>query len=123
MISLDGVTLSDSMIWRERYDSFGVAQSEDRTLGGVPVVFSAAYEKGVPITLAAESDIGWLTRTQVEAMLARAAVPGAVYVLSFDSEEFDVIFTGARVKMEAVYPRVADEATDYFRGELYFMTV
>lgn len=123
MISVDGVTLSDSMIWRERYEASGVAQSEDRTLGGVPVVFSSAYEKGVYITLAAESDIGWLTRTQVKAMLERAAVPGAVYVLSFDSEDIDVIFTGARVKMEPVYPRVADEATDYFRGELYFMTV
>lgn len=123
MISVDGVTLSPSMIWRERYNASGVVQSEDRTLGGVPVVFSASYEKGVPITLAAETDVGWLTRTQVEAMLTRAAVPGAVYVLSFDSEDIDVIFTGERVRMEPVYPRVADEATDYFRGELFFMTV
>jgi hypothetical protein len=123
MISLDGVDLSDSMIWRERYNASGVEQTEDRTLGGVPVVFSEGYEKGVPITLAAETDIGWLTRTQVLAMLERAAVPGAVYALDFGSETFDVIFTGDRVRMEPVYARVADAASDYFRGELFFMTV
>lgn len=129
-ITLDGVTLNDSMVWRERYLSSGVVQSVRRTLGGVAVVFAGATEKGVPITLVAGEFngmlLGVLVRSVVDQIMARAETPGAVYVLSFNGETYSVIFRHddpPAVSMEPITPRTADAAGDYFRGEIRLLTV
>jgi hypothetical protein len=129
-ISLDGVTLDDSMVWRERYSSSGVAQTVRRTLGGVPVVFAETLEKGVPITLAATEVngmlLGALRRSVVTQILARAAVTGAVYILNFNGVTYSVIFRHddpPAVAMEPISPRTADANEDYFRGEIKLLTV
>lgn len=130
MITLDAIALGDSMVWRERYQSQGVAQSVRPTLGGVPVVFSQAIEKGTKITLATYrvggNLYGALRRSVLTQVLARAAVPGAVYVLNFNGSNYDVIFRheeAPAVDMTPVYARVADEADDYFEGEIKLLTV
>ena len=130
MITLDAITLDGSMVWRERYQSQSVAQTVRPTLGAVPVVFSQAIEKGTKITLASYRVGGNLyganRRSVVAQVLARAAVPGAVYVLSFNGTNYDVIFRheeAPAVDMTPVYARVADEADDYFEGEIKLLTV
>lgn len=126
MITLDGVTLNPSMIWEERYESQLVQQSVRRTLGGTPVIFSAALTKGESITLTAGADMGWLRKSVVAQLLQRAATPGAQYVLSFNGQNINVMFRHndpPAVDMTPIFPREQDEDSDYMRGSIKLITV
>lgn len=126
MITLDGITLSPSLVWQERYTSQLVQQTTRRTLGGLPVIFSSALTKGESITLVAGSDLGWLRKSDVDSLLARAAVPGAQYTLVFEGVSITVVFRHddpPAVDMTPVFPREAQLDTDYMRGSIKLLTV
>lgn len=125
-IALDGITLDDSMIWAERHTTQNVAQSLRRTLAGSAVVYVGALGAGVPITLQASSNQGWLRKSQADAVLARAAVPGGVYTLEYGSETFSVMFRHHEppaVNLTPLLARQAHDAEDYFTGEIKLVTV
>lgn len=125
-ITLDGITLNTSMVWVERYQSKKVVQNVRDTLGGVPVVFVGTKDAGFPITLRAGDDYGWLTRSVVNQIMARADEAGAVYVLSFNDVEYSVIFRhndAPAVDMQPMIPRTGDSDDDYFIGDIKLLTV
>lgn len=124
-IILGGVTLNKSMVWLERQASNKVAQSVRYTIGGRAVVFSNGIVNGHQITLQATEEYGWLTKTQVDAIMALAAVPGAVYTLTFGSEVYSVMFRHEEppaVSMEAFVPRIGHDSGDYFFGTIKLLS-
>lgn len=92
MISLDGIQLPDGLVWTDEFSALPVVQTVRHTLDGQAVVFHAQRRAGLPITLESEPDAGWLTRAQVEAVSARAASPGGVFVLVLRGQSFQVMF-------------------------------
>lgn len=125
-ITLDGVVLSDHMVWSDRDTSSVVDQSMIRTLGGRALIYAQQLEKGVPITLEATQDTGWLTYAQVKAVRALADVAGGIYLLNFYGEEHTVIFAhhdGAAFSFSPLSYRVVHDDTDYFIGSIRLTTI
>lgn len=112
-------------IWTDRYSCQTVEQTSKRTLGGRLVIFTGELVAGRRITLQAATDQGWLTRDQVAAVLALAAVPGAVYLLEFGSETHNVVFDheAGAVDMQPLLARTVDQQGDFFTGEIKLLTV
>jgi hypothetical protein len=126
MITLNGITLNDSLVWEERYQTQGVAQSVRRTLGAAPVISAGALGAGQSITLTAADGMGWFTREVVEQLFELAANPEGVYVLVFNAVEYLVVFRhneAPAVDMEPIFPRTADEASDKLFGSVKLLTV
>lgn len=121
MIQLGVLVLSASMQWAERFTTQSVSQTMKRTLGGKPVLFSGPMS-GASITLVASESEGWLTRTQVDALLAMAADPTAVYSLVFGNEPVcSVAFRhheAPAVEMRPLIPMHEPEVGDYFVGTI-----
>lgn len=127
-VSIGGVALEpeSDVIWQDRYASQDVAQVNRRTLGLRLVVFAGALVAGKAITLQATDNYGWLRKATVDALIALANVPGAIYTLVFGAETFSVIFDhsgGPAVDMKPLVARVAHATTDYFTGTIKLLTV
>jgi hypothetical protein len=129
-IVLGGITLSRDLIWVEQFQSFGVAQSVRRTLGGVPIIFSGTLTKGVPITLQAGSPngslIGVMKKSVVDSVMVLAATAGAIYTLTINGTSFDVIFRhedGNAVDMQPLLAQTSYDADDLMHGTIKLLTV
>lgn len=125
-ITLDGVTLNPNMVWLERGQTLEVAQSMRYTLGGRPVFQVGTLLAGIPITLEATDDHGWITRAVWQQIVAKALIPGAQYVLQFDGVSYPVMFRAhdaPAVDMQPIVPRVTHEDSDYFIGQIKLVTV
>lgn len=125
-IILNGVTLSGSMQWTDRYAYSPVAQTVIRTLGGGSIVYSQGLSKGQPITLESQSDTGWITYAMLQALLAMAATPGAVYNLEVHGEFNDVVFrhdAAPAVDFTPLQPKAEPDSGDYFTGTLKLLTI
>lgn len=98
-ITLDALTLPEDLQWIDEFadGSDLVAQDERVTITGALVIQASAQQAGRKLTLQGrlESNIGFgaITRAQVTALRALAAVPGAVYSITLaDGRTFDVMF-------------------------------
>jgi hypothetical protein len=126
MILFDGITLNENMVWKERYQPSKVAQSVRRTLGGRPFIYVGALQAGENITLEATVNYGWLTKTVVDQLMSRAANATGIYVLNFDSVNYNVMFRhvdAPALELEPLIPRVSHESGDFFIGQLKLITV
>ncbi|MDI6750485.1 MAG: hypothetical protein QMD73_09950 [Rhodocyclaceae bacterium] len=126
MIFLDGIRLPDGLLWSDEFSAGRVAQSVRHALDGSVVVFHAPLQAGIPITLESESDVGWLTRAQVEAVALRASSPGGVYTLSLRGQTYRVMFRHQDAPAFEARPiiNVADpQPGDFYLATLKLMTV
>lgn len=128
MIRLDNITLNPSVSWLERYNSFGIAQKPRVTLGGRTTVHVAPLSGGRVITLAALQDSGWLNRVVVEGLLALAAIPGKVMLLTYhgDLDNVPVVFRHHEppaLELKPLLPRSFPLDGDYFIGTIKLMQV
>ncbi|MBF0154538.1 MAG: hypothetical protein HQL64_12420 [Magnetococcales bacterium] len=92
MKQLGDLILPDSIQWTNRYAWAPVAVETVRTLGGSQVVWSAPLVGGRPIDLEAADDVTWLSLGQVQAIHAMAVQPGGVFTLTWEDEEFQLMF-------------------------------
>jgi hypothetical protein len=93
MITLEGITLPDDIVWVDEYSGFGVGQIITPTLTTALVVEEVAQTAGRRITL--ESDGAWLTKTVVQQLESLAATPLSNTTLTLvwgDARTFDVVF-------------------------------
>lgn len=126
MISLGGIELSNSMVWQERYTGRSVQATERRFLGGGLHITAAKLTGGKPITLAAGEEFGWLTRDQVEQVMALASDPVGVYTLLFNGASYEVAFRHSEAPAVEMFPLIArtnDESGDYFAGQIKLITL
>ena len=126
MIILDGIQLPAGLLWSDEFAASRVAQSVRRTLDGSVVVFYGQLQAGLPITLESESDAGWFTREQIEALALRAASPGGVYSLTLRGESWLVMFRHQDAPAFEARPLVSvanPQAGDFYLATLKLMTV
>ena len=125
-ITLGGITLNPNMIWAERYAYAPVAQEVQMTLGGTPIVYSRGLKAGIPITLVAIQDQGWLEKTVVDAVQLTANVVGATYTLTIGTDTWQVMFRHQdhpAVEMTPLLTRAVPLAGDYFIGQIKLMSI
>jgi len=126
VFNLGGVDLNPNMIWRDRYVSQQVAQTTLRTLAGSSIIFSQGLSLGESILLEATDKTGWLTKTQVDQVLALATVVGAVYQLNVDGTIIAVVFRHEEppaVAFNPLIPRLNSGNDDYLIGVIKLTTV
>ena len=120
MKQLGGLTLPEQLEWSDKRQSQQVAQSVKITLGGTPIIY-AQQLSARDITLQANEGVCWLTQAQADAILAMAAVPGASYELTWDSESWTVVFRhhdGQAVDLSPIWPHF-----DQFVGTIKLMSI
>lgn len=125
-IVLDTITLSPHMLWVDEFEYQDVLQSNNRTLGGRQIVFSQTLVGGRPITLEAQEDQGWLTRTQVDQVKTLSSVSGASYSLTIGAQNFTVMFRHEEPPAFLARPlvfRVDAPGTDYFTAVIKLFTI
>lgn len=125
-ITLDGISLSPSLQWTDRYDHSPVLQETQRTLSGNLVVWHSGINKGRPISLTATTDTGWFTGAMVTAIQAIAGVSGGQYTLDWHGEVFTVMFAhdaGSSVTFSPLLFKVPQLDADYFTGTVKLFTV
>lgn len=125
-ITLGGVTLNPSLQWVDRWRYTSIAQSQLRTLGGSLVAVSARLYEGIPVTLEASTDTGWLQKSVVDSLLTMADSLGSTYSLDFHGTVMTVMFDHASspaVNFRPLLFKEPQEATDYFIGTIKLLTV
>ncbi len=123
---LSTLTLPDDLIWTDEHTPQTVAQTMRRALDGSPVVYYSTLTAGRSITLKSESDSGWITHAQVEALAALAAVAGAVYTLTLRGASYDVMFAHHEPPaLEAIplWPLVDPQPDDKYLATIKLITV
>ena len=99
VITIGSVELPPDLQWVDEFDTGSdlVGQDERITITGALVIQASAQQAGRHMTLEGRLDgnvaFATLTRTQVEALRALAAVPGEVYTVTLsDGRTFDATF-------------------------------
>jgi hypothetical protein len=126
MIELDSLRLPDGLVWTDEFAVSRVAQTVRRTLDGSLVLFYAGLSGGFPITLESESDSGWFTRSQVEALELRSQSPGGVFLLNLRGQTFQVIFRHHEppaFESRPLFPVANPQSGDFHLATLKLMTV
>jgi hypothetical protein len=125
-ITLDGIVLPAGLLWSDEFAAARVTQNVRRTLDGSLVVFYGALHGGIPLTLESESDSGWFTRAQVEALALRAASPGGVYTLTLRNQTWRVLFRHQDAPAFEAKPLVSKaypQPGDFYLATLKLLTV
>lgn len=126
MITLDGIALPAGLLWSDEFAMTRVAQNVRRTLDGSMVVFYGEMRNGLPITLESESDSGWFTREQIEAISLRSSSPGGVYSLALRNQTWSVMFRHQDAPAFEAKPLVSKanpQPGDFYLATLKLMTV
>lgn len=92
LIYLGGVQLNGNINILGRDSSHAVAQSVKRTLGGELKIFFAKLNKGMPLTLQATEEQGWLSAAVVAQVMAMANTAGGTYQLLVNGVSTSVVF-------------------------------
>jgi len=126
VFSLGGIDLNPNMIWRDRFTSQQGAQTTLRTLAGSFIIYPQSLSLGESIILESTEEQGWLTKTQVDAVLGLAINAGAIYQLNVGGDIKDVDFRHEEppaAVFTPLVPRLNVEANDYFTGVIKLTTV
>lgn len=123
---LAGMALNPQMVWVDRFQSQSVAQSVYTTLGGSPSIYSQQLIAGQSLTLEAQDNRGWLTKTMVDFLMELAAGVGSVYELQVNGSLSLVVFRHHEAPAfvaEPIVPRLNQQPNDKFTATLKLMTV
>lgn len=131
VIRLGGVVLNPSMNWSDRFQSYQVAQSVNRTVGGRAIVFATPLKGGRKITFESTQDSGWLSKTTIDTLMGMAASVGASFLLEVGDdttyvETYNVIFRHNEppaLEINPHIPRPSHEPSDTFFGKIKLLTI
>lgn len=133
IIRLGGVELNSSLNWSDRFQSYQVAQTVNRTVGGKAVVFATPLQAGRKITLESTQEQGWLSLDTVESLMAMAATVGSSFLFECGDETViggiesqNVIFRHNEppaLEITPIINRPKHEAADMFYGKIKLLTI
>ncbi|GAB0056752.1 hypothetical protein SIID45300_01064 [Candidatus Magnetaquicoccaceae bacterium FCR-1] len=91
MKRLGALILPNSIQWSDRDSWSPVKQTALQTLSGRVVLHPTRQITGRPITLLAEKSVTWLTQSEIDALKAMAAQPGATFELHWLDDPVRVV--------------------------------
>jgi hypothetical protein len=90
--TLDGIELSEDLQWADRHKWSPVVQNTSHAVDGSLIVEVGTMLSGRKISLVGDSSVGWMGKTQVDALYAKAVVAGLVMSLVFRGQTYSVMF-------------------------------
>lgn len=128
VVSLNGVILSSSLNWVERYNSHSAVQEVRRTLTGRAVIHSAPLVGGRDITLMASEDSGWLTKRMVDSLIDMAGRVGEIFTLTYADAliAVPVVFRHHEppaLELKPLIQRLAPQNGDYWTGTIKLISI
>lgn len=119
LITIDGMDIPDLRL-ENRYNYSPVRAVVAQALAGNPIIFEdAAGYAGRPCDLTGTDGSGWITRQELENLIALAAVPNASYTMIYSGETMTVRFRNEDqpvIEAEPVLPVTDDDDTDWFNN-------
>ncbi len=91
MIELEGIELPDNLVMADEFSWTGVQTVSEKSAGGRSLIWEQA-EENRPITLKGTTDKAWIKRDILELLHKFARIPGAIYVLKFEGDVYNVRF-------------------------------
>lgn len=123
-ITLDTMHLTGDLQWTDEYSAGSdlVGQVVTMSVTGAQIIQASAQQAGRRMTLAGREEgnaaYGLLSRTEIDALRALAATPGAIYGVTLtDGRTFTASFRrddGPAVEAEPWYFRWPNVSTDYY---------
>ena len=144
ILRLGNVNLNPSMLWEERYQSFQVAQSVNRTVGGRAIVYATPLRAGRKITFKSTQESGWLDKATVDLLMGMTGQVGATFLLELGEtdpagtlnpdgtpvlinyETYNVIFRHNEppaLEINPIVGRAVQSLGDYFYGTIKLLTI
>jgi hypothetical protein len=127
--TLEELELPNDLLWSDEFDWSPLESTNTYTLTGALIIEQGVRQAGRPISLTADPELAWVTRTTVQTLRAWAAIPNRKFKLVFeyttDVRQFLVVFrtTGDPIKSSPVKGFPSHKAGDWFRIELKFLEV
>lgn len=126
MISLDGVTLAEGLLWDNEFDNNAVSQNTSRTVAGSLVIQNMPLERGGIIRLTASGDgdsfTGYFTREQIVQFKVLER-DGNTVVLSYEGTSYNVVIQAGGVRMTQLLPGVVTSSSDKYVGTLSLIEI
>jgi len=124
MITLDGISLTSDLLWIDEYAWTPVAQQVDIMSDGAVAVQEDAQLTGRLITLIGGDTFGYVKKSVVDLVKAKADTPGLQMTLVLnDGRSFNVVFTGDRYNANPVADNSDPDADFYYTLSLYLMVL
>ena len=96
------LTLPRGMVWVDEFDWHAVAKATEYSLTGALLIDAATRQAGRAITLQAQDDAGWITRSVLQQLYALATDAGATHTLTLaDGRAFSVQFASGDNPVQA----------------------
>lgn len=119
MNKVDAIILNQHFVWTNEFDFSPVRQNQSYAVSGALVIQAGVKQAGRPIHLA-----GILSRAQVKALKALAAIPAA-HVLTFNSTNYNVRwdYEKTEISAKARIGYADPDDSDYYDVVLRFLEV
>lgn len=100
---LGAIAIPRGMVWTDEFTWSAIEKSMERSLTGAALIDVGVKVAGRPITLEAQSDAGWMPRSDVLALVALVeADPDAAFTFTHaDGRTFDVQFAPVEAPVTA----------------------
>lgn len=116
-ITLDGISLPDLVIESE-FAETKVRSVVEESLGGKPIVWETSRTLRI-LDLVGGSDFGWIERSVLALMRAKADIAGATYILVYESDTYTVRFRNEdspTIEADPIIPRPNHADEDYYNN-------
>ena len=129
LVTLQEIALSNDLLWANEFDWAAVESTNTYTLTGALIIEQGTKQSGRPISLTADPEMAWVTRSTLDLLRAAAAIQGRKFRLTFeyptDVRTFVVIFdtTSDPIKASPVKGFPGHKPGDWYRIELKFLEV
>lgn len=116
------IALPPDLLWMNEMQWSSVGQSKERSITGALIVDVVPKVAGRPVELKGVQNSAWISRDELKALRAAAAVPGGRCVLSWNGESHAVIFdhgdsdASAAVTAEPVVDFCDPQDADYYHS-------
>lgn len=126
MITLNGVTLNDGIIWSDEFDYFASSQAIDYTLLGNAVIQTMPMNTRQQISLVAKSEgssfTGSFTREQIIAFKLLEQEGNRV-VFHYEGTDYNVVVKAGGVQMTPILSGTNQNTSDLYTGTLLLVEV
>ena len=122
MITLDGITLPNDLVWRDEYKWQPVSQVIDKSLTGVLIIQEAKQVKGRSIKLVGTQNSGWITKSTLDLLKVKYDTPNLAMVLVINSVSYNVVFKRSS-NQGALTAQLIRECSNPTSTENYFVTL
>jgi len=119
LITIGGVDIPDLRL-ESRHTHSPVRSVVAQSLAGNPIIFEDQPGlAGKPCDLVGTDAAGWITQEELQAMMAMAAIPNAIYTMVYAGISLSVRFRNEDqpvIEAEPVQPVVDDDDPDWYNN-------